>query len=107
MLCGAVTTDLRRLARFGRLFGLGYQMLDDLHDGESRRNALVEIRRVLEAAQQSASATGWEAVAGAFIRPALADVDELSQGTGGYEWQNKRNTQAMMRSQSRMNLGPS
>ena len=86
VLCGAEVADLRRLARFGRRFGLGYQMLDDLYDGESRRGAatgsgdersgrLVAIRRVFETARESARGTAWQEVAGAFIRP----VDEMSR----------------------------
>jgi geranylgeranyl diphosphate synthase type II len=81
VLCGAEAADLRRLERFGRLFGLGYQMLDDLCDGESRRgdangageehsSRLLVIQRVIEFARASARGTAWQEVAGAFIRPA-------------------------------------
>lgn len=86
VLGGAGAADLRRLARFGRLFGLGYQMLDDVCDdeppyrtvngeGEQRSARLVAIRRVLETAGASARGTAWQEVAEAFIRPA----DEISR----------------------------
>jgi geranylgeranyl diphosphate synthase, type II len=88
VLCRAEAADLRRLKRFGRLFGLGYQMLDDVFDGESRRGAangageerpsrLVAIRRVLESARESARGTAWQEVAGAFVRPALPAPPEF------------------------------
>jgi geranylgeranyl diphosphate synthase type II len=80
VLCGVEAADCRRLARFGRLFGLGYQMLDDLHDGETPGGVTKgAIRRVLETARASARATAWQEVAGAFVRPALAHVDEMSR----------------------------
>lgn len=90
VLCGAEAADLERLAQLGRLFGLGYQMLDDLRDGDSRRGdttgarseypgRIAAIRQVLTAAQENAFATAWDEVAGAFIRPALAEVDGVSK----------------------------
>jgi geranylgeranyl diphosphate synthase type II len=84
VLCGAGLEDTRRLARFGRLFGLGYQMLDDVCDGESRHGQLVAVRGVLDNARASARGTAWQGVADAFVRPA----EEFSRA---HEQQEDRN----------------
>ena len=117
VLCGVEAADLRRLERFGRCFGLGYQMLDDLSDGESQRSAaesegeerssrLAAIRRVFENARESARGTAWQEVAGAFIRPALPTPAASDHTiTGGYEWRTKRNNQPVVRSPHRRDLG--
>jgi geranylgeranyl diphosphate synthase, type II len=88
VLCDAGVADIRRLARFGHLFGLGYQMLDDACDGESRHGQLAEIRRVLDNARESARGTAWQGVADAFVRPAedlsrpRAQVDPMTTAFG-------------------------
>jgi geranylgeranyl diphosphate synthase type II len=92
VLCGANAVELDRLARFGRLFGIAYQMLDDLHDGELRRmhllsgsadcvdqwvRALSQIRQVLKASEECARGSSWYAVARALICPKFEQINTL------------------------------
>jgi geranylgeranyl diphosphate synthase type II len=86
VLCKADAANLRRLSQFGRLFGIGYQMLDDICDLEAtrllpndmhqqRRAAIVRIGQIFDEAQKTAEGMIWSRVAHAFIRPALAKLN--------------------------------